>query len=102
MSPYSLSPKDRLAQLGERVRQLRMQRALTQQELAERAEISRKTLIRFESSGVTSTGNLLRIAVALGADEPFDSLFAAAAYSSLDEALAQSEAPSRQRVRRRS
>lgn len=88
--------------LGERARTLRVLQRLRQDELAERAGVGVMTVRRFERTGRTSLENALRIAMALRAEGGFDQLFAPPAFRTIDEALAQDEAPRVQRVRNRS
>jgi len=58
-------PKD-AAPVAIRVRQLRLQHGLTQQELAEKAGVSRHALLRFESGASFRPTTLRKIARALG------------------------------------
>jgi transcriptional regulator with XRE-family HTH domain len=90
-----------LRALGERARQLRLQRALGQAELASRADVGIATVRRFEKTGSASIENVLRIATALHADAAFDKLFEPPAYESLDEALARPGLTTRKRAPRR-
>lgn len=65
---------------------------LTQMGLAQRSGVSLGTLKKFERSGKISFESLLKIAMALGATQEFESLFAASASAgllSLDELLKQ-------------
>jgi transcriptional regulator with XRE-family HTH domain len=88
-----------LEALGARARALRMLLELQQREVAARAGTSLGTVVRFERTGNASMENVLRIAVALGADEAFGNLFAPPKYRTLDDALA--SPPVRQRIRKR-
>jgi transcriptional regulator with XRE-family HTH domain len=97
VDPYSAT----LAAVGSRARELRILRGLQQAELASRAGLTRGTVVRFEQTGRASLENVLRIAAALGAEGPFDELFAPPRYRTLDEALARPAARKRRRVRRR-
>jgi transcriptional regulator with XRE-family HTH domain len=74
---------------------------MRQAELASRAGVGVATVQRFERTGNASLANVLRIATALSAEAAFDRLFEAPAYASLDDALARSAAPLRQRAPRR-
>jgi transcriptional regulator with XRE-family HTH domain len=91
-----------LAALGERARRLRVLRGLTQADLAARAGVGTATLHRFERTGRATTENVVRIAVALHAEDALAGLFAAPAFASLDEVLERPESGVRRRVRRRS
>ena len=101
MIDYGRSFQEILREVGDRARQLRLLRKLGQAELAARAGVGVATIHRFEKTGTASIENVLRIATALQAEAAFDQLFAAPAYSSLDEALARPESATRQRAPRR-
>lgn len=96
-------PADALVALGKRVRELRLVRQLTQDELAERAGVSTQTVRRLEIARPTRLETAFRIAYALHADLAFDKLFEPPPYKSLDEAIALDKATSstRERARRR-
>ena len=87
--------------LGQRARELRIRHELRHDELATRAGLAPGTVLRFERTGRASIENVLRIASVLGADDAFAALFAPPKYRTLDEALAQPAAATRQRVRTR-
>lgn len=74
--------------LAERARALRLAADLTQEGLAERAGVSLGSLKRFERTGAVSLDSLIRIALALGATDGFDGLFAPRPFRTLDEVLA--------------
>jgi transcriptional regulator with XRE-family HTH domain len=93
------SPPELLCEMGQRARALRLHRNLTQSELSARADVSLRTLRRFESTGRASTAAMVRIAFALGAEEQVDSLFPRPEARSMDEFLAAGD-PRRQRARR--
>ena len=93
--------RETLLGVGERARQLRLLRSLRQEEVAARAGVGIATLRRFETTGVASIENVLRIATALHAEHGFERLFEAPPYSSLDEALARPDQVQRRRAPRR-
>ncbi len=97
MIPY----EETLIALGQRARRLRILGNLQQQELAKRSGLGVATLVRFERSGRASIENVLRIAVALGAEASFDRLFEEPKYRNLDDALGRSKTVERKRVRRK-
>jgi len=55
-----------LAELGDRLSRLRLQRNLTQAQLAREAGVSKRTLIRLESGDSSQVTNLIRVVRALG------------------------------------
>jgi transcriptional regulator with XRE-family HTH domain len=101
MIDYSGSFQETLRALGARARELRLLRNLPQEELAARAGLGIATVRRFEKTGKASIEGVLRIATALGAEQAFDKLFEAPAYTSLDEALARPEVTMRRRAPRK-
>lgn len=101
MVDYRGSFQETLRALGARARALRLIRNLRQEELAARAGLGVATIRRFEKTGMASIEGVLRIAMALGAEQAFDKLFEAPAYTSLDEALARPEVTQRRRAPRK-
>lgn len=100
MLPLELqTPGEIIRQLAGRVRELRLQRGWTQQEMADRAAVTLATYRRFERTGRIALERLLRIAVVLDARAGFDHLFALPAARSLAE-LAERTQPTRRRGRR--
>jgi transcriptional regulator with XRE-family HTH domain len=73
--------------LAARVRQRRREGKLTQLALAGKSGVSLGSIKRFEASGEISLSSLLRIAVVLGYEDDFASLFARKNYQSLDEII---------------
>ena len=100
MSDYGRPFLETLRELGGRARQLRLIRELRQDEFASRAGVGVATVQRFEKTGIASLENVLRIATALNAESPFEQLFDAPPYASLDEVLAR-PGPQRRRAPRR-
>jgi transcriptional regulator with XRE-family HTH domain len=93
------SPAELALRVAERVRARRLDANLTQEGLAARAGVSLGSLKRYESTGEISLERLIRIALALGASEGFEHLFAPKEPRSLDEIIAEPQA--RRRGRRR-
>lgn len=85
MVDYVRPYRDTLEALGERARQLRLLRQLSQLDLSTRAGVGVMTVRRFESTGIASTENMLRIATALDAGAALEALFAPPPFASLDE-----------------
>ena len=71
MSEYGQSDKSVLRDLGQRLRQARLRRNLSQQELARRAGLNRTTISEYERGSSTSTLTLVQ---ALRALEMLDEL----------------------------
>ena len=55
-----------LAELGDRIARLRLQRNQTQQQLATEAGVSKRTVIRLENGESSQLTNLIRVVRALG------------------------------------
>ena len=63
-----------LRELGERLARVRLQRNLTQAELATEAGVSKRTVERIEAGGASQLVNLVRVCRALDLVESFDAL----------------------------
>jgi transcriptional regulator with XRE-family HTH domain len=86
-----------LAELGERLRAVRLARNLSQQKLAEEAGVGRMTVQRLEEGGSTSLTSLIRILRALGELDGLARLLPPPGPSPLEEARRQGKR--RQRAR---
>lgn len=64
--PSNMTDSAVLAEIGHRISRLRLQRNLTQAQLAREAGISKRTLIRLESGESSQVTNLIRVLRALG------------------------------------
>lgn len=93
------SPADLALRVAERARARRLDANLAQDGLAARAGVSLGSLKRFERTGEISLERLIRIALALGATDGFEHLFAPKELRSLDEIIA--APPTRRRGRRK-
>ena len=60
------SPDQVMHDLGERLAQLRLQQNQTQEEVARRAGVSKRTIARLEGEGAASLNSFIRIVSALG------------------------------------
>ena len=69
-----LSDASVLAALGDRLARLRLERNLTQAQLAREAGVSKRTLIRLEHGESTQLTNLIRVLRGLGALGNLDAL----------------------------
>jgi transcriptional regulator with XRE-family HTH domain len=81
-----MTPPEIATGMGLRLRALRLQRNMTQSELAKRAGVSRPTLGTFEREGRATVDSLARIAFALGRERELKALFPPDPPSTLDEA----------------
>ncbi len=63
---YEMTDEAVLAELGDRLSRLRLQRNLTQAQLAREAGVSKRTVIRLESGESSQVTNLIRVVRALG------------------------------------
>jgi transcriptional regulator with XRE-family HTH domain len=88
------SPHEIIQDLASRAKQRRLDANLTQEKLAQRAQVSLGTLKLFERTGKASLEFVLLIAFALNAEKEFISLFPPSAPKSIDDILAK---PKRQR-----
>ena len=74
-----------LAQLGDRLSRLRLQRNLTQAQLAREAGVSKRTLIRLENGESSQVTNLIRVIRALGLLGNFGALIPPPLASPIDQ-----------------
>lgn len=68
-------PTDIVKEIAKKVRALRKEKKYTQQELAERANVSLASYKRFERTGQISFESLVQIAFVLGKMQDFESIF---------------------------
>jgi transcriptional regulator with XRE-family HTH domain len=95
----SMLPSTLCAQLGSRVRALRLAQNITQSELAAMAGVSLSSIRRLESSGQGTVALLAGIAVSFGATDAFGLLFQAPVQASIADMERAMAARSRQRAR---
>lgn len=93
-----VSPVDVKEGLRARTRQRRLDVNLTQEGLANRANVSFGTLKHFEQTGDVSIDTLISIAFALNAESEFDGLFPPKPYKTIEDVI---EKPKRQRGRKK-
>lgn len=92
------TPGELTKAIGQRLRRIRLQRGMTQQELSERSGVSLSTLKLLEAQGKGSLQRLARIAGVLGVAGELRDLFRSSAGAESIEAVKRSE---RQRAPRR-
>lgn len=93
------TPEEIGQQLAERVRAERLLGEWKQETLAERSGVSLPTVRRYERTGRTSIGNLLKLCHALGRLDEFSGLLRPAPAVALEEFEARSEASAPKRKR---
>jgi transcriptional regulator with XRE-family HTH domain len=93
-----LAPRDVLQGLAQRAKQRRLAANLTQEGLAQRAQVSLGTLKFFERTGKASCEFIVLLAFALNAEKEFEGLFPPATPRSIDDIVAK---PRRMRGRRK-
>ena len=84
------TPQEIMRDIASRAKMQRLALGLTQEGLAERSGVSFGSIKRFENTGKIALESLLKVAVALGVQDDFDSLFtrsAMPANPSLDSML---------------
>lgn len=83
---YTLESADDIAlKLAEDFRHRRIEKNLTREELAKKAEIAVSNLVRFEQKGLISLKNLIALAMALGYTSEIKNLFATPKYTTMEE-----------------
>ncbi|MCD8315926.1 MAG: helix-turn-helix transcriptional regulator [Eggerthellaceae bacterium] len=60
---------------------------ITQEEFAKRASMTLSSYKRFEQKGLISLDSLIKIAIVLGCEDEFDSLFATRKYKSIEDVM---------------
>ena len=95
------SPSEISKALANRVKQTRIRRSITQEELAERSGVSFGSVKRFEQTGEISLKHLIMISKVLRCSEQFDELFSLSNYESMEELLKAKEKGKRMRARAR-
>ena len=82
-----LSVNDVSQSLASKVRERRLEKNLTQERLARRADLKLPTYRKFERTGEISLNGLLKIAFALNMFDDFQTLFTKKQYASIEEVL---------------
>jgi HTH-type transcriptional regulator / antitoxin HipB len=85
-TPFALHTPDEIAaELGRRLRALRLAHRWRRVTLAERTGVSASTIQRFETSGKITLENLLRLAEGLGRADELAAMFEPSPARSIDE-----------------
>ena len=95
------TPSEISKALSNRVKQTRIRRSITQEELAERSGVSFGSVKRFEQTGEISLKHLIMISKVLRSSEQWDELFSLSNYESMEELLKEKEKGKRMRARAR-
>ena len=93
------TPSEISKALSNRVKQTRIRRSITQEELAERSGVSFGSVKRFEQTGEISLKHLILISKVLRCSEQWDELFSLSNYESMEELLKEKEKGKRMRAR---
>ncbi len=96
---YLKTPPEVMRELGQRAKELRLRRNLTQVQLGERADISPRSLARFENTGHGTVGLMVKTALALGAGEALGKLFVQPRVETMAQRKARRQTKARQRAR---
>ena len=81
------TPSELAAELSARVRTRRKELGLSQERLAQKAQVSLGSLKRFESKHEISLQSLIKLAIALNAEDDFNELFARRQYRSIQDII---------------
>lgn len=81
------TPPEIASELSSRMRARRKEFGLSQERLAQKSQVSLGSLKRFESKHEISLLSLLRLAIALNAEDDFDALFSRKAYLSIQDVI---------------
>jgi len=81
------TPSELAAEMAARVRARRKELGLSQEKLAQKSQVSLGSIKRFESKSEISLQSLLRLAIALNAEDNFEELFARRQYRSIQDVI---------------
>lgn len=81
------TPSEIALNLAKRVKRIRKRKKITQEQLANRCNVSYGALKKFEQTGEISLVSLIKIAMELNLTDEINSLFANPVYTSIDEVL---------------
>lgn len=86
LESYTYETTDDVAmKMAEDFRRRRIEKNLTREQLAEKAQIPVSNMVRFEQKGLISLKNLIALSVALGYTSEIKNLFATPKYSTMEE-----------------
>lgn len=81
------TPSEIALNLAKRVKRIRKRKKITQEQLANRCNVSYGALKKFEQTGEISLVSLIKIAMELNLTEEINALFSNPVYRSIDEVL---------------
>ena len=81
------TPSEIALNLAKRVKRIRKRKKITQEQLANRCNVSYGALKKFEQTGEISLVSLIKIAMELNLTDEINSLFTNPIYTSIDEVL---------------
>ena len=81
------TPSDISARLAGRLKSARRRKKITQQQLAERSNVSYATLRKFEKTGKISLESFVKIVMELGMIDELNALFSKPTYSDINEVI---------------
>jgi len=84
------TPPELAFEIASRVRARRKELGLSQEQLAQKSQVSLGSLKRFENKHEISLHSLLRLAVALNCEDDFDALFSQRQYRSIQDVINES------------
>ncbi len=88
-----LAPTEIMETIAQRFKTLRLHHNWTRVSLAERSGVNENTIKRFENSGQITMANLLKLSVAMDAQQEFLELFPVPQVQSIAELEKQSQQP---------
>ena len=92
------TPESIITSIATKVKERRLEKNLTQQQLASKAGMPLATYRRFEREGEVSLRGLTKVAIALEMEDDFNALFVTRRYQSMDELLGSNKQKQRKRA----
>ena len=86
LEDYMLQSEEEIAlKLANDFRHRRIEKSLTREQIAQKANVAISNVVRFEQKGLVSLKNLIALAVALGYTSEIKNLFATPKYATMEE-----------------
>lgn len=99
LDAYGKTPRELLMSVAENEKKRRRQLGLTQSELAAESSVSLPSIRRFEQKGEIALSSLVKIALVLGSQEEFLSLFPSVKYKDIKDILDEENKKNRRKNR---